>query len=179
MASFKNHGIYLLFVLLFLGSAPAWAQKPKAKATPVATPTPTPASYIRPGLSVGVGYPYVGLKYFFNNDLGLEARFSTGDGIDVYAARGYWSFIRSGNISLVTGAEFGYFTFNTQTTDKTLKVSGDGQEFGPFVGIDYFLDRQFSVLFDFSMPIIGLQSHAVSLGDVEWVFEGGLYFYPF
>jgi hypothetical protein len=151
-----------------------------AKGTAVTPASPAPLnSNIRTGFSLGVGYPYLGLKYFFNEDLGLEARFYPGDGITVYAGRGYWSFVRSGNFSLQAGAEFGQFTFNSMTSDKALRVSGDGQEFGPFVGLDYFMDRQFSVLFDFYMPVMGVQSHAISLGDVEYVAEGGLYFYPF
>ncbi|HVZ80210.1 MAG TPA: hypothetical protein VHE12_05325 [bacterium] len=157
------------------------AKEAKAAKTagPVATPAPVMDSNIRPGFSLGVGWPYVGAKYFFNNDLGLEARFATGDGIDVYAARGYWSFLRYGNFSLQTGAEFGYFTFDTMNSNNTLQVSGSGYEIAPLVGLDYFMDRNLSVLIDFSMPVIDLSSHQVSLGDVEWVFEGGVYFYPF
>ena len=168
-----------LFAILVLGWPSSSPAEPAKALVPEQAASLAPASNIRPGFSLGLGWPYVGLKYFFNNDLGLEGRFATGDGIDVYAARGYWSFLRYGNFSLQTGVEFGYFTFDTMNSSNTLKVSGSGYEIAPLAGVDYFMDRNLSVLIDFSMPVIDLSSHQVSLGDVEWVFEGGVYIYPF
>ena len=154
-----------------------WAKKAKPEPTP--TPVAEETSNIRSGFSVGVGWPYAGIKYYFNNDFGTEARFATSDGINVFAARGYWSFARAGNFSILTGVEAGYVTFNTMNADNSLRVSGNGYEIAPFFGSEYFLARQFSLLLDFSMPVIGLSSRNVSVGDLQWVINGGLYFYPF
>jgi hypothetical protein len=177
----KKYHLFLLFMFFhFANAGSVWAQKAMSIPTPTPAPVAATSSNIRSGLSVGVGWPYVGLKYFFNNDFGTELRFSTAEGIDVYAVRGYWSFARSGNFSLVTGLEAGYVTFSSAlNANNTMMVSGNGYEVSPFCGVDYFLNRQFSFLFDFSMPIIGLTSRNVTLGDLQWVINGGLYFYPF
>ena len=170
----------LLITATLLNPEMVWAKTAKVKSTPSPTPVVETSSNIRPGLSAGVGWPYVGLKYYFNNDFGTELRFATGGGINVFAARGYWSFARFNSFSVVTGLEAGYVTFNnTLNANNTLAVSGNGYEVAPFCGMDYFLSKQFSFLLDFSMPIIGLNSRNVSLGDLQWVVNGGLYFYPF
>ncbi|HEY5038173.1 MAG TPA: hypothetical protein VIJ93_03775, partial [bacterium] len=96
-----------------------------------------------------------------------------------FSARGYFSFAKFSSFSVVTGLEAGYVTFNALNANNTQRVSGDGYELAPFCGMEYFLSRQFSFLFDFSMPVIGLNSKNVSLGDLQWVINGGLYFYPF
>ena len=168
--------VFLFVAFLHLVSFAASSPSPDSTS---AASTANTASNIRSGLSVGVGWPYVGLKYYFNNDIGSELRFATGEGINVYSARGYWSFARFSNFSVVGGLEAGYVTFNAMNANNTLRVSGDGYEFAPFCGMEYFLNRQFSFLFDFSMPIVGLTSRDVSLGDQQWVVNGGLYFYPF
>jgi len=169
----------IVFLLLF-NSNMVWAKK--APMTPSPTPTPEtedPAN-IRPGLSVGVGWPYAGLKYYFNQDIGTELRYATGGGINVFAARGYWSFAKISNFSVFVGLEAGYLTFDTAlNADNSLRVSGSGYELAPLFGSEYFFSRQFSLSLDFSMPIVGLNSRNVSLGDLQWVLNGGLYFYPF
>ena len=134
---------------------------------------------IRSGLSVGAGWPYFGLKYFFNEDFGSEFRFAFGDGINDCAVRGYWSFKKFGNFSLFTGLEGGYITFDTMNVYNTMKVSGTGYEVSPFLGIEYFFVKRISFMFDFSMPIIGLTSRDVTLGGIQWVTNGALYIYPF
>lgn len=126
-----------------------------------------------------MGWPYIGAKYFFNNDLGTEFRFAAGEGIQVYALRGYFSFVRAGNFSVLTGLEAGYVNFDSLNENDTLRVSGTGYEVAPFFGMDYFLSPRFSLLLDFSMPIINLNYKNISIGDLQWVINGGLYFYPF
>jgi hypothetical protein len=174
-ASFLKLTTLPLLLLLLLLSDPVLA----AKAKPVSKAVSETASDTSSGLSLGVGWPYVGLKYDFNRELGAEFRFSTLDGINVFAGRGYWNFVRSGNFGIFTGLEGGYISFDTMNADDTARVSGTGYEIAPFFGVDYFLDQRFSILFDFSMPIINVTSKTVSLGDLQWVANGGLYFYPF
>jgi tetratricopeptide (TPR) repeat protein len=142
-------------------------------------PDVNPSTNIRSGLSVGAGWPYFGLKYFFNNDFGSEFRFAFGDGINIFAGRGYWSFKKFGNFSLFAGLEGGYITFDTMNVDNTMKVTGTGYEISPFLGVEYFLDKRFSLMLDFSMAIFGMTSKDITLGDIQWVTNGALYFYPF
>lgn len=144
-----------------------------------AVPSPKSNSNINSGLSIGVGYPYFSLKYYFDQDFGTEFRFAFGDGINVFAGRGYWSFEKISDFSLFTGLEAGYITFNTMNSDNTMRVNGTGYEFSPFVGAEYFLDKKISFMIDFGMPVIGVTSRDISLGGIEWVTNGALYFYPF
>jgi len=158
-------------------SIPTFVSTPTPRLTP--TPVAQRVSPLRSGLSVGVGWPYLGLKYFFNQDFGGELRFATGQGINVWAARGYWSFAKFGDFRLVTGLEGGYVTFNTLNANNTLVVTGTGYEFAPFCGLEYFFSRQLSFLFDFSAPFIGVNSGNAALEDLQWVVNGGIYLYPF
>ena len=171
--------LYIFLILaLFLAPLPILAETSQVKA---ATPAPEAgtSSNIRSGFSLGVGWPYVGAKYFFNRDLGAELRFAVGDGINVTSLRGYWSFTRAGNFSIFTGVEGGYINFDSWNENNTLRVKGNGFEAAPFFGADYFLSRNFSMMIDFSMPIFSLNYQNVNVSDLQWVINGGLYFYPF
>ncbi len=178
--------VALVFFLIF---SPAYAAGEGMTAPPLSVPASSvsvpkgPAvgspSVIHSGLSFGAGWPYAGLKYFFNDDLGAEARFATADNVYVYSLRGYFSFARWENFSFLGGLEGGYVTFSLWNVDNSLRISGTGIECAPLFGTEYFLSRDFSLLLDFSMPVISLNSRDVNIGDVQWVLNGGLYFHPF
>lgn len=188
MASLLRKSIFFLFAGSFLPVLPSSAQTVKGqdRVAPVERPvvrppaTSTPIrSDARTGISFGVGWPYVGVRDFFDQDFGAEFRFAAEDGVHLFLGRGYWRFTRSGVFSLLTGAEIGYFGFNTMNADNTFRVSGNGWQAGPFLGLDYQFDQRFSFLFDVTMPIIVPSWQEVTLSDVQWVINGGVYFYPF
>jgi hypothetical protein len=145
--------------------------------TPTVSPTVTPTTNVRTGLSIGWGWPYVSLKYFFNDDFGIEGRFAngvaTGDSIDVYAGRLYFNLAHLGNIVLFTGAEGGYIDFNNQG------LIGNGFEIAPFLGGEYFFVDRVSCLADFAPTYINIGSGGFTSDGIEWVFNLGFYFYPF
>ena len=176
----------LIFLSVLVLSVHWIALVPSAFGEPSVVPAPSPVPALSPhpscihsGLSFGAGWPYAGLKYFFNDDLGAEARFATADNVYVYSLRGYWSFAKWDHFSFLGGLEAGYVTFNLWNVDNSLRISGTGNEFAPLFGTEYFLDRDFSLLLDFSMSIISLNSRNVNIGDMQWVLNGGLYFHPF
>ncbi|HVZ80207.1 MAG TPA: hypothetical protein VHE12_05310 [bacterium] len=121
----------------------------------------------------------MGVRDYFDGELGAEFRFAAQDGVHLFQGRGYWSFARQGPFDILTGAEVGYFGFNTMNADNTFRVSGHGWEAGPFVGVDYQFGQRFSLLFDVTMPVIVPSWQEVTLSDVQWVINGGVYFYPF
>lgn len=148
----------------------------------MAQPSPIPrlvASEISNGLSIGVGYPYVGVKYYFNNDFGVEARFANGEGIDLYSGRGYWSFARFNDFRLLAGLDAGYIDFTSTNVNNVTTVTGNGYEVSPFCGAEYFIARELSCMVDFAMPFIGLNQSHTSITDLEWVLNAGVYVYPF
>lgn len=122
-------------------------------------------------LSLGVGYPYVSMKYDFKA-LAVEGRYVNGLGVQAYAGRGYWNFHRSDNIKGFAGLEGGYIKFNT------LDTKGTGNEVALFVGGEYFVTKSFSLLMDFTPTLISLQHGTYSdikASSFEYVVNFGLY----
>ena len=117
------------------------------------------------------GYPYLGLKYNFSDKISGEARYATGSGVNVYAGRFYWNFIRYDKLSLFTGPEFGYVNFNTYD------MKGTGYETGVMLGMEYFITPGFSFMMDFTPVVIGLKSDDYKVSGVEFVLNLGLNFY--
>jgi hypothetical protein len=84
-------------------------------------------------LSIGLGWPYIALKYNFSKRITSEIKWATGEGINVYAGRGYWNFRTFDRLKLFTGLEAGYITFDT------LDIKGTGYESSVFLGGEYFI----------------------------------------
>lgn len=125
------------------------------------------------GLSLGVGYPYLSLKYDFKA-LAAEGRFVTGSGVQAYTGRGYWNFHQSDNLKGFTGLEGGYIKFNT------LDTKGTGSEVAVFVGGEYFVAKNFSLLMDFAPTLISLKhdTHSdIKASSIEYVVNLGFYYH--
>lgn len=121
-------------------------------------------------LSLGVGYPYVSMKYDFNA-LAVEGRFVTASGVQAYTGRGYWNFHRSDKLKGFAGLESGYIKFDT------LDTKGTGSESSLFIGGEYFISKKLSLLMDFAPTIISLKSDSTSLACVEYVINFGFYYH--
>ncbi len=124
-------------------------------------------------LSLGLGWPYVGLKYNLSQRFTSELRYATGEGINVYAGRFYWNFYRPQNIKLFTGLEGGYIDFNT------LDIKGDGYEGSIFIGGEYFITKRLSFVMDFDPAFISLKSDDIGVDGMEMVLNLAFYFYIF
>ncbi|MDD5687249.1 MAG: hypothetical protein PHE88_05390 [Elusimicrobia bacterium] len=121
-------------------------------------------------VGVGIGWPYFSVKYNFSKYAG-EGRIATGEGISVYAVRGYWNFYSEKKINCFTGVEGGYITFNT------LDIKGNGVEGSIFLGGEYSFAKQISIAMDFSPVLIGMKSDDFKVSGVELVANMAVYFY--
>ncbi|MDD5686275.1 MAG: hypothetical protein PHE88_00380 [Elusimicrobia bacterium] len=120
-------------------------------------------------VSIGLGWPYIGLKYDFSKLVG-EGRFATSDGINVYAGRLYYNFYSADKLRLFIGLEGGYIGFDT------LDIKGTGYEGALFVGSEYFITEELSLALDFSPTFIALNSDDVKVDGVEFVCNIALYY---
>jgi len=123
------------------------------------------------GLSIGLGYPYVSLKYDFSA-LAFEGRFVTDSGVKVYSGRGYWNYYSSDRLTGFAGLEGGYINFDT------LDTKGTGYERAVFLGGEYFVTKSLSLLIDFAPTLISLKhadDSSVKVHGVEFVANIGLY----
>lgn len=124
-------------------------------------------------LSLGGGYPYLSLKYDFKA-LAVEGRYVSGLGVQAYTGRGYWNFYRSDKLRGFTGLEGGYIKFNT------LDTKGTGNEVALFVGGEYFVIKNFSLLMDFAPTAISLKHgtyNDIKASSIEYVINLGLYYH--
>lgn len=119
------------------------------------------------GWSIGVGYPFLAVKYDFSSYAG-EGRFIGRRGIQAYAARGYWNFLKAAPWTVYTGLEAGYVHFGSY---------GSGAELSPFFGAAYALDKDFSLSADFSPTLLFLPGGGTHFGvdEIGWVINFGVY----
>ena len=119
------------------------------------------------GWSIGVGYPFLAVKYDFSNYAG-EGRFIARRGIQAYAARGYWNFLKAAPWTVYTGLEAGYVHFGSW---------GSGAELSPFFGGAYALDKDFSISADISPTLLFLPGGGTHFGvdEIGWVINFGVY----
>lgn len=68
----------------------------------------SPAVSAADNLSLGLGYPYISIKYDLSA-LSAEGRFVSGSGVQAYVSRGYWNFHQSDNLKGFTGYEGAVF----------------------------------------------------------------------
>lgn len=126
-------------------------------------------------VSLGLGYPYAGIKYTIYKNLDFEVRYATGEGINVYAGRFYWNFHNSERLKGFTGIDGGGIKFNT------LDTKGSGYEGSVFIGGEYFIFEKLSLALDFAPTYIGLKEDSATgdstVNNIEWVGNIALYFY--
>jgi len=122
-------------------------------------------------LGIGLGWPYVSLKYNFSQNISSELKFAVGEGINIFAGRFYWNFYRKNALIGVTGVEAGYIDFDT------LNIKGYGGECSLFIGGEYFITRRLSFVLDFSPTFIILKSDDFEIEDIEWVVNFAFYYY--
>ena len=123
-------------------------------------------------LGIGLGWPYLCLKYNFLNSISSELRWSTGEGINVFSCRGYWNFKSFDRLKLFTGLEAGYINFDT------VGIKGSGWEGSVFIGCEYFVVLQkFSIALDFSPTFISLSSDKYKIDGVELITNLAVYYY--
>ncbi|MDO8803128.1 MAG: tetratricopeptide repeat protein [Elusimicrobiota bacterium] len=117
--------------------------------------------------SIGLGYPFLAVKYDFSDYAG-EGKFITRRGIQAYAARGYWNFLKAAPWTVYTGLEAGYVRFGSV---------GSGAELSPFFGGAYALGKDFSLSADISPTLLFFPGGGTHFGldEIGWVINFGVY----
>jgi hypothetical protein len=133
------------------------------------------ASYSHAELGVGLGYPYVSLKYTpeFFTYASIEGKYAFSEGIDVLAGRAYLNFIKKSNLRIYTGYEMGQIRFNYDG------ISGTGQEYGVFLGMEVMFHESVGVTLDMAPTFIEVNSQGVGFNEMDWVANVAVYFYLF
>lgn len=142
---------------------------PQAREKTVQKSRKSPRRVSDAALSFGLGYPYAALKYTPHLPFSAEARFATGDGVNIYSSRLYWNFETSRHFRLFAGGEGGYVKFDT------IDTKGSGSIWSAFGGLEYFALKNISLSIDFAPTLINLGSDGVSVSGLEWVANMALY----
>ena len=120
-------------------------------------------------MSVGLGYPYLGLKFAIAEPVSIEAKYAFGDGVDVLAGRGYWNFFYNHKVKAFLGAEAGALVFNAEG------LEGKGFEYGAFIGGEYKIADKLGITMDIGPAVISLDAEDINIKGVEWIITVGIY----
>jgi len=146
-------GIFV-FLILFI-SLPLYAEFSKGK------------------IGVDVNYPGLGVRYFFTDKIseGLKGQFEKD--IGVYGLRGYYYFKPGEKLSLLSGLECDYVSFEGDESE------GSGFAVELFVGGEYFFAKNISLQMDMGPAFIALNDKDTdeSVGGVEYVVNIGINYY--
>jgi len=120
-------------------------------------------------LSLGLGYPYVSLRYG-----ALEAKAAFEEGVNVYGGRLYLNLKSKNEVKFFTGIEYDLINFDTED------IKGNGTVFLPFIGGEYFVSNKLSLSLDFGPGYIKLKDAEysnVSVVGWEWIVNLGIWIY--
>lgn len=129
------------------------------------------ASSLEKRMGIGLGNPYICIKYHATKRLAYEVRGAFGSGINVYSARVYRNFTPRGKAVTFAGLEGGIISFDKED------IEGDGSFGMLFVGFENSLFEKLTFSFDIGPAYITLSSDAASVGGMEWVYNLGIYYY--
>lgn len=122
-------------------------------------------------IGVGLGNPYLSLKYGLNSKLSAEARYAFGSGVNAYGARLYYNFNPENQMVIFTGLEGDYIRFDRDG------VSGNGYAAYLLVGGEYFIAKNFTFGLDIGPAFIKLEEDELSVDGVEYIFNLGVNLY--
>jgi len=131
----------------------------------------TSADDISGKLGLGLGNPYISLKYGLNSKLAGEIRGAFGSGISVYGIRGYYNFNPESKAVIFLGGEADLISFDIEG------ISGEGNVLMVFVGLEYFISDKLTLSTDIGPALITVSSEGTSVSGPEWVFNVGINFY--
>ncbi|OGS27948.1 MAG: hypothetical protein A2297_08110 [Elusimicrobia bacterium RIFOXYB2_FULL_48_7] len=121
------------------------------------------------GFRLGLGYPYLALRY-----KAVELKYFVEQGMDVYGARVNLTLLRRGSINLYTGLEADLINFNTED------IQGTGEVILPFIGSELFLSDRVSFFMDLgpgSISVKDSMGYEGSVSGLEWIINTGLWIY--
>lgn len=121
--------------------------------------------------SIGLGNPYICLKYSASPKFSIEGRGAFGSGISVYSLRLYHNFSHQDKTTTFIGGEAG--TINFDKPD----IEGNGYVGMLFLGFEHSISKRLTFLFDIGPAYISLSSEGTLVEGVEWVYNLGMNFY--
>ena len=125
-------------------------------------------------LGIGLGYPYLSVKYGINSRWSGELRGAFGSGIVVAGGRVYYNLNPEKRAVIYYGLEMDYVSFNTDD------ISGNGYLGLIFVGGEYFINKNLTVCMDIGPVYTKLADSEysdVSVSGIDWVVNIGINFY--
>lgn len=122
---------------------------------------------------LGLGYPYLSLKYGLTSHLTLEPRGAFGKGIVTAGGRLYWNFTPKSRIVLYSGLEANYVSFDKENT------SGNGYLTEFFLGAETFLTDKITFIIDIGPGYTKLAESGsdYTTEGLDWILNIGLNFY--
>ncbi|PWI46425.1 hypothetical protein CEE45_16910 [Candidatus Heimdallarchaeota archaeon B3_Heim] len=120
---------------------------------------------------IGLGNPYISLKYWTSPRFAIEGRGAFGSGIGVYSVRLYRGFGPKGKTVTFAGVEVGLINFDKED------IEGDGSFGMLFLGFERFISKKMAFSLDIGPAYISLSSEDTSVGGIEWVYNLGINFY--
>jgi hypothetical protein len=130
-------------------------------------------------LGIGLGWPYLSLKYGINPRFSVEGRGAFGEGIGVYGARLYYNFNPYDRAVIFTGLEGDYVSFDVEIEDEEEGMKGKGYVGYLFVGGEYFINDNFTFNLDIGPAYIDLTEDEFDLNvsGIEWLYNLGINLY--
>lgn len=100
-------------------------------------------------VSLGLGYPFLALKYDFD-DYAIEARYldRSDRSVRAYLGRAYWNFHREGDWTAYVGGEMGYARFGDGNW------SSGAWELAPFIGGGYEFHKDLTLTMDVAPTLL-------------------------
>lgn len=124
-------------------------------------------------IGIGIGYPYISIKYGHNTKYSAEARGAFGEGISILGARLYYNFKPVSSIIPFLGIEGDYTMFESDD------LSGKGFITYVFAGGEYSISKRISLTMDIGTAYIGIweNDYDLNVRGFEFVFNVGVNFY--
>jgi len=120
---------------------------------------------------IGLGNPYLSMKYHASIRTAYEVRAAFGTGINVYSARYYRNFNPKGKSVIFLGLEAGSIAFTKED------IRGSGYFAMLFVGLERFITKKMTLSLDIGPAYISLSSDDISAQGVEFVYNLGICYY--
>lgn len=125
-------------------------------------------------VSLGLGYPYISLKYGVSSHFAIEIRNTTEEGIQIIGGRIYYNVNPFSRSVLYYGIEGDNISFSY--TDQ----NGTGFAGYVFIGEEYFLNKTISLNLDIGptyTKVIDESQSSIAIEGVDWVANLGLNLY--
>ncbi|MFA5859971.1 MAG: hypothetical protein WC955_12995 [Elusimicrobiota bacterium] len=122
----------------------------------------------------GINYPGIGVRYFPNKHLAIDAKFQFSENLIVPGLRGSIYFNPDNRVNFYAGFEYDYISYTGEVT------IGTGYALSPYLGGELFLTKWLGIMFDFGPAIVSLydsKTGYVMIPELDYVFNIGINLY--